>query len=141
MRCAPGVAAAAGTVVRSLGRNDKGQLGTANFSNSADPLPGVNLTSGVAAITAATAGNHSMALKDDGSVLAWGENSVGNLGNGTIGGTSNVPAMVQGLAAGSGVTASAASGGTGLALNADKTLLPRGKTITGQPGNRNENRP
>ena len=50
--------------------------------------------SGLSDVTAiAGGGSHSLALKNDGTVMAWGANQNGQLGNGTNGsGTeSNVP--------------------------------------------------
>jgi len=45
----------------------------------------------------AAGGQHSLALGSNGTVWAWGDNSLGQLGNGTNGNSSNLPAPVLGL--------------------------------------------
>ena len=61
---------------------------------------------------------HSLALKSDGTVWAWGSNGAGELGNGTYT-NSNVPVSVSGL---SGVVALAAGLNHSLALKSDGTV-------------------
>jgi alpha-tubulin suppressor-like RCC1 family protein len=60
---------------------------------------------GLSAVTAISAGNnYSLALRSDGTVMAWGDNRFGQLGNG---GTENssVPAQVPGLSEVTGISA------------------------------------
>lgn len=93
-----------GTVL-AFGINDRGQLGdgTTEHRTSAVPVVGA---SQVAAVTAAGGGGeanpgnygHSTALLRDGTVLAWGCNDHGQLGDGTTRGRL-VPAPVPGLPA------------------------------------------
>jgi alpha-tubulin suppressor-like RCC1 family protein len=65
------------------GRNGDGQIGNGTTINSllpvlvAEPAPGVTFTQVQAG------GQHSVALGSDGKTYAWGENSAGQLGNGT----------------------------------------------------------
>jgi alpha-tubulin suppressor-like RCC1 family protein len=61
---------------------------------------------------------HSLALKNDGTVWAWGYNYYGELGNGTTN-NSNVPVQVSGL---TGITAIAGSIHHSLALKNDGTV-------------------
>lgn len=92
--------------VYAWGLNFYGELGNNSVSDRiATPVPVNGLSSGVARVAAGW--NHSLALKDDGSVVAWGWNVYGQLGDGStnVGGNSN-PAPVTGM--GSGVTAIAA---------------------------------
>jgi alpha-tubulin suppressor-like RCC1 family protein len=81
------------------------------------------------------AGNaHTLALKNDGTVWTWGNNSNGQLGNGTNGpGTdSNIPVQVPGL---SGMTAVAAGNNFSVALKNDGTVWTWGYNGFGQLGN------
>jgi len=92
--------------VKAWGFNDHGQLGNGTYEYSPCPIPVPGLT-GIIAV--ATGGgfayplgiSHSLALKNDGTVWAWGSNVSGQLGNGTYTG-SNIPVQVIGL---SGITA------------------------------------
>jgi hypothetical protein len=52
----------------------------------------------------------NLALKSDGTVMSWGNNSNGQLGDGTSGSSKFIPVQVSGLGAGSGVVAIAAGG-------------------------------
>lgn len=102
-----------GTVL-AWGSNGLGQLGIgSSYPNSLVPaaVPGL---SGVVAIAAGD--THSLAVKADGSVFAWGSNSSGQVGTG--GSTQWTPAQVPGL---SGVTSVAAGLLHSLALKTDGT--------------------
>jgi alpha-tubulin suppressor-like RCC1 family protein len=81
--------------VWTWGRNVFGQLGDGTYTDSPVPLQ----VPGLSNITAVGAGgsNYCMVLKSDGSVWMWGQNSYGELGNGTAGGDSNVPVQVSSL--------------------------------------------
>ncbi len=76
-------------------------------------------------------GYHSLALCSDSTVRAWGDNGIGQLGNGTFT-TSNVPVQVSVL---SGITAIAAGAGHSLALKNDGTVRAWGSNSFGQLGN------
>nr|WP_255570868.1 S-layer homology domain-containing protein [Cohnella sp. CFH 77786] len=69
--------------VWAWGANWRGQLGDGTTTNRLSPLqvPGL---SGVAAISAGWS-NHSVAVKNDGKVWAWGDNDYGQLGIGEMG--------------------------------------------------------
>jgi alpha-tubulin suppressor-like RCC1 family protein len=82
----------------------------------------------VAAIAAK--GYYSLALKRDGTVWAWGDNAVGQLGNGTTA-ASNVPVRVSGL---SDVESIAAGAGHALALRSDGAVWAWGSNAEGQLG-------
>ena len=64
------------------GRNADGQLGDGTFNSRETPGRVQNLV-GVEAISAAIDGEHTLALKGDGTVRAWGYNDEGQLGDGT----------------------------------------------------------
>jgi alpha-tubulin suppressor-like RCC1 family protein len=87
---------------------------------------------GLSGVTRVAAGaEHSLALLGDGEVMAWGGNGSDQLGNGTQGGTTNVPAAVAGLG---GVSAIAAGAQHSLAL-AGGVVEAWGYNPDGQLGN------
>ena len=84
-----------GGKVYCWGYNDYGQLGNGTNTNSTTPTlvaDGAMGNSGVTAIAAG--GRHTLGLKGTACLFAWGENSYGQLGNGTT--QSNTPVQVSG---------------------------------------------
>ncbi|MBV1852248.1 RCC1 domain-containing protein [Catellatospora tritici] len=67
--------------VRSWGDNSTGQLGTGDTTPSSVPVPVVQLGAKVKAVAAGD--GYSLALTEGGKVKGWGENSDGELGDGT----------------------------------------------------------
>jgi len=135
------------TTLAAWGNNLSGELGygaSGRDNNpeedmrSLTPVEVANLT-GVQEIAAG--GSHSLALKDDGTVWAWGLNQFGELGNGTTGvpNSSSTPVQVKdphdpsGYL--SGVKAIAAGSAHGLALKDDGTVWAWGSNQSGQLGN------
>lgn len=83
-------------------------------------------------IIAISAGSdHTLALRDDGNVWAWGDNEYGQLGNGTVI-SSNKPIQVKGL---SNVIAIAGGERHSLALKRDGTVWAWGGNEKGTLGN------
>jgi len=121
-----------GTVL-AWGSNANGQLGTGDHtaSNSPAPVQGLGPASGVVAVSAAS--GLSLARTANGSVLAWGDNSAGELGNGSFFGSS-MPEPVAGLGSGSTVMMIASGNGANhsLALRADGSVLAWGSNASGQ---------
>jgi uncharacterized repeat protein (TIGR01451 family) len=102
--------------VWSWGSNSFGLLGT-NSSNTFSAVP-VNVTALTNVQTVVVADTHLLALRNDGAVLALGNNSSGQLGNGTTA-SSTVPVQVSGL---TGVTQIAANSLGSMALKADGSV-------------------
>ncbi|HQY47701.1 MAG TPA: FG-GAP-like repeat-containing protein, partial [Usitatibacteraceae bacterium] len=126
-----------GGAVFAWGLNDDGQVGDGTAAATrTTPVAVAGLASGVKAIAAG--GRHSLALRDDGTVLAWGANEAGQVGDGTTA-QRRSPTLVTGLA---GVVAIAAGDSHSLALKADGTLWAWGANGFGQLGlGDNANRP
>lgn len=124
--------------VAAWGSGSDGQLGTGG-TYPIVRIPAVVNTAGgpagtVVAVSAGT--SHNLALCSDGTVVAWGGNSTGQLGNG--GGTlSSVPVLVDkpGVLSGCTVVAVAAGSGYSLALCSDGTVGAWGNGNYGQLGN------
>src|SRR5215217_2216276 len=124
--------------VWAWGNNESSQLGDGTNANSTQPVKVANL-SGVEAISGGGAPSYSLALKDDGTVWAWGDNRASQ---GTrIGGqlsddevtSSNTPLQVSDLPGG--IEAIAAGAEHGLALKDDGTVWAWGNNWFGQLGN------
>lgn len=116
----------AGTVA-CWGSNQHGQLGDGSTEKRTSPVAVNGITGGVAAI--ATGANHTCALVQGGAVKCWGENSAGQLGDGTTVSTS-FPVDVIGL---SGATALAAGTAHTCAL-ASSGVQCWGENTNGQLG-------
>ncbi|HTA13187.1 MAG TPA: IPT/TIG domain-containing protein [Solirubrobacteraceae bacterium] len=132
-----------GTVM-AWGDDEFGQLGNSGVSEHGNPEEeegiegGERFSSvpvavdGVSGATAVAAGAaHSLALLANGTVMGWGENEFGELGDGTIVRGQETPAGVSGL---TGVTAIAASGEHSLALLANGTVMSWGEDRFGELG-------
>jgi alpha-tubulin suppressor-like RCC1 family protein len=114
------------------GFNGSGQLGNGTTTNSNTPVP-VDLPPGTTVTAIAGGFRHSLALTSTGTVLAWGDNEFGQLGNGTNTST-NVPVAVS-LPAGTTITAVAAGELHSLALTSTGIVLAWGSNGAGQLGN------
>jgi len=126
------------------GLNTAGELGNGTTGPIGSLVPEAVTTAGTplagkTIIALATGGVHSLALCSDGTLVAWGANNYGQLGNGTTGSTgSSVPGAVTTAGtplAGKTVIAISAGGFHSLALCSDGTLAAWGKNVYGQLGN------
>lgn len=118
-----------GTVV-AWGENYEGRLGDNSTANSSDPVmvcalgetayPCKRPLRGVVAVS--PAGDDTLALLRSGTVVAWGGNKIGELGDGSTT-ASNVPVAVSGLTH---VEAIAAGSAGGMALSSEGTVMDWG---------------
>ncbi len=114
--------------VWAWGANYNGQLGIGTTVSEQDtPMQ----TSGLSGIVAVAAGaSHGLALKNDGTVWAWGNNSYGQLGDGTTK-QRLAPVQVEGL---SSIIAIGAGQDHSLAVRSDGTVWAWGYNCSGQIG-------
>ncbi|XTZ14993.1 Ig-like domain repeat protein [Micromonospora echinospora] len=132
VHAAPSPAAVPPGTGLAWGWNGNGQLGNGTNTHSNVPVP-VALPAGTRITAIAVGVDHSLAVTSTGTVLAWGANSHGQLGNGTTT-DSNVPVPVA-LPAGTRITAVAAARRHSLGLTSTGTVLAWGTNIFGQLGN------
>lgn len=102
--------------VWAWGANDRGQLGNGTYSDSCDNPAQVDGLSGIVAIAAGE--YHSLAVKNDGTVWGWGDNSAYQIGRDAPP-TTPTPVMKGGIGS---VVSVAASGHRSVALKADGTV-------------------
>jgi alpha-tubulin suppressor-like RCC1 family protein/rhodanese-related sulfurtransferase len=115
------------------GRNNNSQLGDGTTTSRSYPTP----VTGLSNITALAVGDgqfnnkYVVALMSNGTVWAWGENSFGQIGDGTVGANRPSPVRVTGL---SNVTAIAASSCSTYARKSDGALWAWGNNYYGELG-------
>jgi alpha-tubulin suppressor-like RCC1 family protein len=126
---APAPAACATDCVHSWADNTVGQLGVGTVGGFSTTPGRVDGLSGVTAVTGSFPNGY--ALKSDGTVWAWGDNSWQGLGNGKSYGNDPVPAKVGSL---SGVTQIAAGAYSGYALRGNGEVWAWGYNGDGSLG-------
>lgn len=125
--------------VWTWGWNYFGQLGNgayvanmndpANMGTTPGKVPGFSSVKAIA-----SRGYHTLALKNDGTVWAWGYNDSGRLGDGTDT-DRHSPVQVTGLTGHGGVTAISGGGAVSAALMADHSVMAWGQNDYGAAGN------
>ena len=120
--------------VWAWGWNGYGQLGDGSTTSSITPVQVSDQTGLTGVIAISAGGYHSMALKSDGTVWAWGYNYYGQLGNG---GTTNssTPVQVSDQTGLTGVIAISAGGWYSMALKSNGEVWAWGLNDYGQLGN------
>ncbi len=101
--------------------------GGANYTSSCVPLQVVHVT---CAMAIAAGADHTLCLLSDGTIKAWGQGNLGQLGNGVAVGASD-PAYVRDMTQVVGIAAGSAHS---LALRSDGTVWGWGTNIVGQLG-------
>lgn len=117
-----------GHALYAWGANDWGQLGTGTTSTALSPAR-VGTDSTWARVS--VGGNHTLAIKTDGTLWAWGSNNDGELGDGTRTARST-PVRIGSTNQWAWVSAGPAHS---LALKRDGTMWGWGRNWTGQLGN------
>lgn len=123
----------------SWGIGTSGELGNNTLTNSSIPVAvnTVGLLAGKTVVAIAAGGSHSLALCSDGTLVAWGINNAGQLGNNTTI-NSKVPVAVYaaGVLAGRTIVSISGGGSSSLALCSDGFLAAWGdNSIYGGLGN------
>jgi alpha-tubulin suppressor-like RCC1 family protein len=116
--------------VRAWGDNTFGQLGDGKTSANSDAETPVAVCGLTGVIQVSAGGEHSLALLSNGTVMAWGDNGDGQLGDGTTT-NSDVPVPVAGL---TGVTAISAGDLFSVALLSNGTVMTWGYNGNGELG-------
>jgi alpha-tubulin suppressor-like RCC1 family protein len=123
-----------GAAIAGWGNNDLGQLGTGMASKGLVLSPMLTALPPGTRITQVAPGcDQALALTSTGSVLAWGDNSQGELGNGSAGGFSATPAPVR-LPAGVRIREVSAGCDFSLAVSTDGQVWGWGDDVNGQLG-------
>lgn len=119
--------------VWAWGYGGNGRLGNDGTNNSSVPVAVIfpEFEVGTYVMGIAGGGSHSLALVNDGTVLAWGDNHDGQVGDGTNYNSRLKPVLVSSI---SGVTAIAAGSSHSLAIGSDGTAWAWGSNTHGQIG-------
>jgi len=128
----PDAAAVTGGTLRGWGFNGDGELGNGTTDSSDVPVK-VKLASGTKITQVRQGCDFTVALTSTGSVLTWGDDTFGQLGNGTTGGRQTVPVKVS-LPSGTKITQVRAGCHHALALTSTGRVLAWGYNVFGQLG-------
>jgi alpha-tubulin suppressor-like RCC1 family protein/CRP-like cAMP-binding protein len=116
--------------VWAWGHNAHGQLGLGRVGS---PVLKPTRVPGIKGVTQTIGGEfHTVVLKKDGTVWAWGDNESGQLGTGRSGSDESSPVQVKGI---TDATAVDADGDHSYALLSDGTVRAWGENDEGQLGN------
>jgi alpha-tubulin suppressor-like RCC1 family protein len=117
----------------SWGRNNNGQLGDGTTTDHSAPIAIIRPAEMGTVIAIAAGDQHSLALTSDGAVWAWGGNTNGEIGDGTIE-MRLTPVRVSATTGMSNIVAVAAGANHNLALTSAGRLWAWGLNTNGQLG-------
>ncbi|GAB6041775.1 hypothetical protein JCM17961_24500 [Endothiovibrio diazotrophicus] len=118
--------------VYSWGNNSSGRLGDGTTDHHRATPAAITLAEGVTAAAIAAGDVHALAIGSDGQLYAWGDNSAGQIGDGSR--TKHLTPVQVTLASGVTPTAVAAGGYHSLAIGSDGRLYAWGWNTKGQLG-------
>jgi alpha-tubulin suppressor-like RCC1 family protein len=119
--------------LRTFGASNVGQAGSPSGVDGFDAFPAPIRPAGVDSVTAVAAGQyHTLALRQDGSALSWGNASEGRLGDGSSGRSQS--SSLPGLVGATGIVAIAAGERHSLVIVRDGTVGCFGSNFLGQCG-------
>jgi alpha-tubulin suppressor-like RCC1 family protein len=118
-----------GSVV-AWGDSRAAQVGDGTSVNRSTPVPVAGLGAGSGVVDVSAGGLHTLALRSDGTVLSWGDDYSGEIGD-RESADASVPSRIVGL---SGVTAISAGGAHSAALRSDGSVWTWGLDDYGQLG-------
>ncbi len=120
--------------VWAWGANSNGELANGTTTNAIYPTQVLDANSNplLGYVAVSTCNDHTIALKDDGSVWTWGANNDGQIGNGTTSAYVTVPTQVASLCH---IVAIAAGDSHCLALDNSDRVWAWGSNSSGQLGN------
>jgi alpha-tubulin suppressor-like RCC1 family protein len=133
--CGPGghyLALLGNGTVMAWGRNLEGQLGNGSFAPTGAPITTPAAVANLTGVVAIAGGyNHSLALRNDGTVWSWGANANGQLGDGSTT-NRNLAAVVPSF---TGIVRIAGGGNNSMALRSDGVPFVWGSNDFGELGN------
>ncbi|MES2707389.1 MAG: hypothetical protein V4726_12395 [Verrucomicrobiota bacterium] len=119
--------------VSSWGMNYAGQLGIGVTGVAGPFYTSPQSITGISQVTFVSAGgSHSLAIKSDGSVWAWGEDTYGQLGDSATASATNVPVYAAGFSSDASMVA--AGGSSTLALESNGYIWAWGSNVGGMLG-------
>jgi hypothetical protein len=120
------------------GYNNTGQLGDGSMTDRNSPIlvDATGVMSGKSIVQVAGGWGHTIALASDGTLFAWGDGTMGALGNGgSTSTTTPVPVDQSGALSGVRIVSIAAGYDTSAALSDSGQLYAWGMNVYGQMGN------
>jgi alpha-tubulin suppressor-like RCC1 family protein len=127
--------------VSCWGANDDGQLGDGTTSDRDAPTQTSSLGVNRTAVAISAGGSHTCAILDDGSVICWGKNNYGQIGDGTNGSDDHrlTPTQTSSLGVNRTAVAMSAGGSHTCVILDDGSMSCWGLNFKGQLGDGSTN--